>query len=64
MYRIASDVDAQDDEALDDWLASNLQPNFLASKPFLPLPVLGIPEWWSENEDASFYTDTQVFRVS
>ena len=64
LYRIASDVDAQDDQVLDDWLASNLQPNFLAIKPFLPLPVLGIPGWWPENEDASFYTDTQVFRVS
>jgi len=64
VFRIASDVDAQDDQVLDDWLASNLQPNFLAIKPFLPLPVLGIPGWWPENEDASFYTDTQVFRVS
>jgi hypothetical protein len=64
VYRIASDVDAQDDQALDDWLATNLQPNFLATKPFLPLPVLGIPGWWPENEDASFYADTQVFRVS
>jgi len=64
VYRIASDVDVQDDQALDDWLASNLQPNYLATKPFLPLPVLGIPGWWSENEDASFYADTQVFRVT
>ena len=64
VYRIASDVDVQDDQALDDWLASDLQPNFLATKPFLPLPVLGIPGWWPENEDASFYADTQVFRVS
>jgi len=64
VYRIASDVDAQDDQVFDDWLASNLQPNFLATKPFLPLPVLGIPGWWSENKDASFYADTQVFRVS
>ena len=64
VYRIASDVDAQHDQALDDWLASDLQPTFLATQPLLPLPVLGIPGWWSENEDASFYTDTQVFRVS
>ncbi len=64
VYRVASDVDAQDDQALDDWLASNLQPNHLATKPFLPLPVLGIPGWWPENEDARFYADTQVFRVS
>ena len=63
VYRIASDVDAKDDQALDDWLATNLQPNYLATKPYLPLPVLGIPGWWPDNEDASFYSDTQVFRV-
>jgi len=64
LYRIASNVDAQDDQVLDDWLASNLQPNFLATKPYLPLPVLGIPGWWPENEDLSFYSDTQVFRLA
>ena len=64
VYRIASDVDVQDDKPLDGWLASDLQPNFLATKPFLPLPVLGIPGWWPDNEVASFYADTQVFRVS
>ena len=64
LYRIASNVDAQDDQVLDDWLASNLQPNFLATKPYLPLPVLGIPGWWPENQDLSFYLDTQVFRVT
>ena len=64
VFRIASDADAKDDQALDAWLANKLQPNFLATKPFLPLPVLGIPGWWSENKDASFYADTQVFRVS
>ena len=64
VYRIASDVDAKDDQALDDWLATNLQPNYLATKPYLPLPVLGIPGWWPDNEDASFYSDTQVFRVA
>ena len=64
VFRIASDVDAKDDQALDAWLATNLQPDYLATKPYLPLPVLGIPGWWSENEDLSFYTDTQVFRVA
>jgi len=64
VFRIASDVDAKDDQALDAWLANKLQPNYLVTKPYLPLPVLGIPGWWPENEDASFYADTQVFRVS
>ena len=64
VFRIASDVDAKDDQELDAWLANKLQPNYLVTKPYLPLPVLGIPGWWPENEDASFYADTQVFRVS
>jgi Protein of unknown function (DUF3025) len=33
-----------------------------AHKPFLPLPVLGIPGWWPANEDPAFYEDKQVFR--
>jgi hypothetical protein len=64
VFRIASDVDAKDDQALDAWVANNLQPDYLATKPYLPLPVLGIPGWWPENEDLSFYSDTQVFRLA
>ena len=64
VFRIASNVDAKDEQALDDWLANNLQPEYLATKPYLPLPVLGIPGWWPENKNLSFYLDTQVFRVS
>ncbi len=47
----------------DDWLAKDLQTDKLASKPFLPTPVLGIPGWWSDNEKPDFYQDTQVFRL-
>jgi hypothetical protein len=64
VYRIASDVNAIDDQALDDWLTSDLLANHLATKPFFPLPVLGIPGWWPDNEDSDFYADTQVFRLS
>jgi len=39
-----------------------LSPTQWASKPFLPLPVLGIPGWWPVNEDPVFYEDAQVFR--
>lgn len=27
-----------------------------------PLPVLGIPGWWPENEEAAFYTRMDIFR--
>ena len=43
-----------------DWL--QLTPERLADKPFLPLPVLGVPAWWPANEDAAFYADPTVFR--
>lgn len=39
-----------------------LTPERLADKPFLPLPVLGVPTWWPPNEDDVFYDDPAVFR--
>jgi hypothetical protein len=33
-----------------------------AGRPFLPLPVLGVPGWWPANQDAAFYADAEVFR--
>ena len=47
---------------LDAWVAADLSAAKLADKPFTPLPVLGIPGWWAENELFSFYDDAQVFR--
>jgi len=43
-------------------LLEQLTPESLAAKPFLPLPVLGVPGWWPANEDAAFYDDASVFR--
>jgi hypothetical protein len=50
------------DDPSDAILASSLTPERLASKPFLPLPVLGVPGWWRANADPSFYDDAEVFR--
>jgi hypothetical protein len=47
---------------LDDWVAADLSAHKLAAKPFAPLPVLGVPGWWPENENFSFYDDPLVFR--
>ena len=47
---------------LDHWIASDLNASKLATKPFVPLPVLGVPGWWFENENLSFYEDIHVFR--
>jgi len=48
--------------ALDAWLAQDLQAAKLATKPFSPLPILGVPHWWAANADPAFYDDARVFR--
>ncbi len=49
-------------ESADAWLAQACTGERLASKPFVPLPVLGVPGWWPANADAAFYDDAAVFR--
>ena len=49
-------------EDLDAWLAQDFSAERLATKPFAPLPVLGVPGWWAANEEAAFYADASVFR--
>jgi hypothetical protein len=55
-----SNADAQ----LDAMLCDSLQEDHLRRKAFAPLPVLGVPGWWSANQDPSFYAQTQVFRAA
>ena len=62
VYRVANEVNPHDEAALDDWLVHDLQPAKLATKPYEPLPVLGVPGWWAANAERAFYEDTQVFR--
>ena len=47
---------------LDRWIATDVSADWLAGKPFAPLPVLGVPGWWPDNENPSFYEDILVFR--
>lgn len=48
---------------IDHWLAADFQDgNELTAQAFAPLPVLGVPGWWSANTDPTFYADTRVFR--
>ena len=47
---------------LDAWIAADLSAAGLATKPFTPLPMLGVPGWWADNENFSFYDDSTVFR--
>jgi hypothetical protein len=62
VYRIDSQVNPHDEAALDAWLVQDLQPAKLATKPYEPLPVLGIPGWTADNAEWAYYEDTNVFR--
>ena len=59
LWRVPQGVAAVD---LDAWLAKDLTPEKLAVKPFSPLPLLGVPGWWPDNENPAFYDDAGVFR--
>ena len=45
-----------------DWLARHLESQALVTRPWRPMPVLGVPGWWNSNECAGFYDDATVFR--
>ena len=49
-------------ESLDAFIAADLTAEKLATKPFAPIPVLGVPDWWAANDIESFYDDETVFR--
>lgn len=55
---------AQQYAQLDPHLAAELKQSALFDqpKPLLPLPLLGIPGWWPDNEDPSFYDNQDYFR--
>ena len=47
---------------MDGWLADQVDASAWSTKPFTPLPVLGVPGWWPANEAPGFYDEAQVFR--
>lgn len=52
--------------AVDAALAASVQARYdadqLNPQALLPLPVLGIPNWWADNADAAFYDNAHIFR--
>ena len=38
------------------------QESFSSPRALAPLPVLGVPGWWAQNEEAAFYDNTAYFR--
>ena len=58
---LADDTALMSDEA-DVWMAQHFDAPLFATKPFNPLPVLGVPGWCDENQNFCFYDDSEVFR--
>ena len=48
---------------LDAALRESLEQISWSEKPFVPVPVLGIPDWSVHNADVNFYSDPKVFRA-
>lgn len=48
-------------DEIDRCMAAGLDER-LAPHDLMPLPVLGIPGWWAQNENPDFYSDPEVFR--
>jgi Protein of unknown function (DUF3025) len=48
---------------VDDWVGGQVLDITWAEKPFVPLPVLGIPGWFAANAAPDFYKNREVFRV-
>ena len=61
-YAINSGADGFTVAQFDTWMAADVNAAWLTGKPFAPLPVLGVPGWWPDNESPSFYEDILVFR--
>jgi hypothetical protein len=60
---VALDVAPDSDWATVDAAAgAALQDGQLLQRPFMPLPLLGIPGWCADNQDPTFYNDRNVFR--
>lgn len=47
---------------IDSWLSQQLNEAQLATKPYIPVPIFGIPGWHADQGDPDFYEDKQVFR--
>ena len=60
VYRAYPAVDSI--ACMDAWVAASLNAEVLAAKPFVHLPVLGVPGWCDANEAGVYYDDPFVFR--
>ncbi|CAM5212441.1 hypothetical protein OURE66S_03888 [Oligella ureolytica] len=62
VLRIPQQEGAFDLKAADHWLSQQLTAEILATKPYIPVPIFGIPGWHTEQDQKDFYENKDVFR--
>ncbi len=50
------------DKRVADYMDALLSQPDVTPRKLSPLPILGVPHYWAENANSSFYDDSQVFR--
>ena len=50
------------DQKVADYMDALLSQPDVTPRKLSPLPILGVPHYWAENANSSFYDDSQVFR--
>ena len=50
------------DEKMADYMDALLSQPDVTPRKLSPLPILGVPHYWAENANSSFYDDSHVFR--
>ena len=50
------------DQKVTDYMEALLSQPDVTPRKLSPLPILGVPHFWAENANPSFYEDSQVFR--
>lgn len=50
------------DDNVADYMDKLLSQEGVTPRQLAPLPILGVPHFWAENADSSFYDDNHVFR--
>lgn len=48
---------------IDIRLAQIIKDQVISPRDFSPLPILGVPYYWADNQDETFYNDVRVFRT-
>ncbi|SPY07811.1 DUF3025 domain-containing protein [Oligella urethralis] len=62
VIRIPPPMGTLDLNVVDRWLSAFLSADKLATKPYIPVPIFGIPGWHPQQQAAGFYEDKTVFR--